>query len=59
MNFLRRLFGPQPELRIIAVLLCVIAALLVLIWQEAKDINNYMPSPCGDGYNPCSVVIQS
>lgn len=59
MGFFRRLFGPQPELRIIAFLLLVIAALLFLIWQEAKDINKYMPEPCGATYSPCSVEIQS
>jgi len=56
MKWLRAIIGPQPILRVIAVLLAVIAVILVLIWREAVTIEKQIIEPCGNGeYTPCYV----
>ncbi len=63
MKLIRRLLGPQPELRIIALLLAVIAILLMLIWRAAVQIDRDIPTVpdaptvCGDSADPCEVHI--
>ena len=55
-DLIRFLAGPQPVLRLIAVLLMVIAGLLYAIWDEVR----WLPEPptCGSSYEPCAVRIQ-
>lgn len=62
----RWIAGPQPELRVIIVLLLV---LIAMEYQIRRDIrvagrnveyaveNAEPPAPCGEGGNPCHVVI--
>jgi len=63
MSRIRRLLGPQPELRFIALLLAVIAILLVMIWRATVVIDRDIPivpdapTVCGDSANPCEVHI--
>jgi hypothetical protein len=50
--------GPQPVLRLIAMLLAIIAVLLTLILLEARKIQHVMPTTdCGFYYNPCQVQL--
>lgn len=56
MRFRQLILGPQPLLRLIALLLAVIAAMLVLIHLDIRALPD-PPDPCGNGGNPCSVVI--
>ena len=59
MKWLRLVVGPQPVLRLIAVLLAVIAALLYLVYEKLDAMHYDMPSdPCGSStYEPCQVEI--
>jgi hypothetical protein len=58
MSLLRRVVGPQPVLRLIALLLAIVVVLLVLILQEVKDLYRVTPSiDCGDTYAPCKVEV--
>lgn len=59
MRFLRFIGGPQPVLRLMALLLAVIAVLLYLDWQEQREMHHEMPPTCGDTYNPCQVQIDN
>jgi hypothetical protein len=58
-KWLRLVVGPQPVLRLIALLLGVIAVLLFLLLQEAGAIKRsiYTPDVCGDAYHPCEVRV--
>ena len=52
--------GPQPVLRLIAILLAAITVLLFLLLREAEDIERQMPPfemACGSDYSPCKVEI--
>lgn len=56
-KLLRFIVGPQPVLRLIALLLAVIAALLYLIRNDIRALD--IPTPCGDSsYQPCHVEIE-
>ena len=61
MKWLRLLAGPQPVLRLIALLLAAIAAVLFLLLQEVESIQYQMPGyidTCGDYDDPCQVRIR-
>lgn len=58
-KWLKLIAGEQPELRIIAVLLAVIAYLQWEILEESVSINRSIPyvENCGSSYNPCEVKV--
>jgi hypothetical protein len=61
-KWLRLAIGPQPVLRLIALLLSAIAILLFLLLRAVEDIERQMPYPqeiCGSDYDPCRVKITS
>ena len=61
MRWVRLIVGPQPVLRLIALLLAAIATLLYLLLLEAGEIKSDMPiyqAVCGDYDNPCQVRIR-
>lgn len=60
MKWLRLISGPQPVLRVIALLLAAIAVLLFLLLREVEEIERQMPpyqEVCGNDYSPCKVEI--
>lgn len=60
MAFLRRLLGPQPELRLLVVLLIVVMAQLYILMGKADDIDRSIDyidiETCGVAY-PCEVEV--
>lgn len=57
----RLIAGPQPVLRLIALLLAAIATVLYLLLQEVESIQYQMPgyiATCGDYDNPCQVRVR-
>lgn len=66
MKWLRLIAGPQPELRVVALLLAVIAVLLAFIYRDLHAIANADPLDiCGTGpgaqplglSQPCKVEV--
>jgi len=59
MKWLRIIAGQQPELRIIAALLALIAYLLFQVLKQGESIESSMPyvENCGGWGNPCEVEI--
>lgn len=55
----QRIAGPQPVLRLIALLLAVIAYLLFALLEQAETIEQAIPyiEVCGGDYNPCHTII--
>lgn len=59
MDWLRSILGPQPELRLIVLLLAAIAVLLLLNLDQGKRILRNMPDPCGESNRPCDVRVST
>ena len=60
MKWVRLFLGPQPELRIIIVLLALIAFLVFKAWKQEENIVSEMSyiEHCGGYDKPCRVEIQ-